>query len=157
MFKRILPMLVVCAALLVGGARGAFAAANSTIPANGVLVNETGTSGVCVSVTSGAAVTVAHGDPNATSTALYSTQAMNCSSGTTTDVAPTTTPTTGAIGTGAGWPLPATSWLTIAGARVLQYGQGVGGSTPLNLAAPGDRIDCIAVSTTGNICSFRTY
>lgn len=129
-----------------------WAAANSNTPSNGVRMNETGSSGVCVAVTTGAAVTVAHGDPYATGLSFYADQAMNCSWGDPADTAPTVTPTTGAVGTGAGFPIPATTIVNLGSGRALQYGSG----STLNLP-PGDRVDCIAQATNGHVCTFRTY
>lgn len=152
MFKRILLALAICLML----AAPAFPSANTTVPANGLLVNETGSSGVCVAVTTASAVTVAHGDPNATSLALYADQAMNCYPGTIADGAPATTPTTGAVGTGAGMPIPSGVWVTISPARTLVIGQSLG-ATALDLGPPGARYDCIAQSSNGHVCTVRTY
>lgn len=118
--------------------------------ANAAVVNSAGTAGVCVSVTSGAVVTVLAAKPLRPNVTIYTTQPLNCEPGSNNGGAPTVTPTTGAIGTGAGFPFVASQYISIGGGR----------SIPLTATGnlfldPGARLDCIAQSATASVCSWE--
>ena len=110
--------------------------------------------GVCTAVTTGAVITsLVAANTRRTSLTLYATTQMNIEPGDTAGNAPTIAPTTGAIGTGVGFPIPATTMVTIqAGAIQAPQFSGVA----LNLP-PGDRIDAIAASSNGYVCAWEQF
>lgn len=137
MTKRILLAL-----LLVLGAKSAALA---------LTINAKGSSGVAVAVTTASAVTVLDADPKRTSATLYADQQMNCMPGAATGGAPAIAPTTGAMGTGAGFPIPASTLVTISADRSVPLG-----NAGMNLYLdPGARLDCIAASSNGHVATWE--
>lgn len=115
----------------------------------GVSINSQGSSGVCKTVTTGAAVTVLAANKNRTSVTIVADEQINCEQGDAFGTAPATTPTTGAIGTGAGFPILASTYVTI-NADIAPSETGVA-----LYSVPGDRLDCIAATTNGHVCTWE--
>ena len=117
---------------------------------SGISVNEKGSSGVCLAMDTSAAKTVVAGDPNRNGgVTLYSTVALNCWPGDPAGNAPATTPTTGAVGTGKGFPIAATQYIAILSGRAVAPMIGNSFSLP-----SGDRLDCISQTASGYVCSW---
>ncbi len=115
-----------------------------------IVINDKGSAGACQAVTTGSVVTILAGKTDRGTVTLYATVGLNIEAGDPFGNAPSVTPTTGAIGTGAGFPIPATTLVTISGDRDIPAGQ----SAALSLA-PGSRIDAIAQTANGNVCTWE--
>ena len=150
MFKRIPLVLVAC--LMWASLALALA---TPVQQGGVCVNcVTGGGGIATPVnTTGVTTNLVSANVRRTSVTLYCSNQINIEPGDTAGTAPTIAPTTGAMGTGIGFVIPATTMVTFSGGALQAPSSG---GIALNLP-PGDRIDAIASSANGFCATWEQF
>lgn len=123
--------------------------------ARAATINAKGASGVCVAVLTSGVTTILDFNNLRSNVTIYCSTQMNCEAGPATGGAPATTPTTGAIGTGAGFPIAANTYLDIGPSRAISPGT-VGSGATLNLET-ASRMDCIAATANGACCTWEQF